>query len=340
MHASQILDMQVDFVSRMQDDPRFRKYVYGCHDATATTMDADGVSVYAPKPVPSGYSAFVGQRLAKALETVVHAAYAYRVTEDMCSLVEWAASQLDGSDRFSLDMVPTGCGIVRFDKPLPLKDVRGRTMLIHWAMWGPIGAAGVDTFGRQVPTLGMWFWNDLDAPDEVATIDFARHGREETLALCGRWGFVGSEVAVAGQKVGTQMTDISEETAARILAEGDIPSEFTNPLRYMMALWMLLDQTITDVSEEHVRNGSRKQAIRKGIPGRVSVVQLRRIAGARSAGESLVEWSHRWIVRGHWKWQPCGEGRKSRVRIWINPYVKGPEDKPLVQTEKVYSLQR
>jgi len=33
----------------------------------------------------------------------------------------------------------------------------------------------------------------------------------------------------------------------------------------------------------------------------------------------------RFVVRGHWRNQPHGEGRQERKRIWIQPFWKGPE---------------
>ena len=51
------------------------------------------------------------------------------------------------------------------------------------------------------------------------------------------------------------------------------------------------------------------------------------------------EFSHRWIVRGHMRNQPIGprnaEGGQKHMRVWIAPYVKGPEDKPLVLKDRV-----
>jgi hypothetical protein len=53
-----------------------------------------------------------------------------------------------------------------------------------------------------------------------------------------------------------------------------------------------------------------------------------------------VEWSKRWVVRGHWRWQSYGPGRTERRRIWISPFIKGPDGAPLVVSEKVYDLRR
>lgn len=51
------------------------------------------------------------------------------------------------------------------------------------------------------------------------------------------------------------------------------------------------------------------------------------------------EYSHRWIVRGHMRNQPIGPrntaGGQERMRVWIAPYVKGPEGKPLVLKDRV-----
>lgn len=55
----------------------------------------------------------------------------------------------------------------------------------------------------------------------------------------------------------------------------------------------------------------------------------------------MIEWSHRWIVRGHWRHQPYGpRDNPSYEWRWINPYIKGPEDAPLAMNEHVYKLAR
>jgi hypothetical protein len=35
--------------------------------------------------------------------------------------------------------------------------------------------------------------------------------------------------------------------------------------------------------------------------------------------------SQKFIVRGHWREQPCGKERKDRKRLWIKPFWKGPD---------------
>jgi hypothetical protein len=36
-----------------------------------------------------------------------------------------------------------------------------------------------------------------------------------------------------------------------------------------------------------------------------------------------------WLVRGHWRNQPCGPGLTDRKGIWIMPHWKGPADAPI-----------
>lgn len=51
---------------------------------------------------------------------------------------------------------------------------------------------------------------------------------------------------------------------------------------------------------------------------------------AASYGKRHINWTHRWEVAGHWRTYQDGK------RVWIASYVKGPEDKPLVQSVHVY----
>lgn len=59
---------------------------------------------------------------------------------------------------------------------------------------------------------------------------------------------------------------------------------------------------------------------------------------AVNAGDpKSVGWKNRWIVRGHYRNQWFGR-TKDHKTIWIPPYVKGPDDKPIRPT--VYKVDR
>lgn len=93
-----------------------------------------------------------------------------------------------------------------------------------------------------------------------------------------------------------------------------------------------LEQRILDASQQPVERHFRRRMERAGYEREplVRVVELRRKqAKSEHAGEhEAVDWSHQWIVSGHWRqqWHPSLNAHQPR---WIMPYVKGPEDKPL-----------
>lgn len=326
MRPSQVLDMQGDLLSRF-DDVRFAQTAANWFvlDLGATARDMR------TRQWQEG-----GHALAGALRNHVNSAYAFRVTEDMSYLVQHAATALDETDTFDASAPPTGTGLVRFDRPLEFIDVRGRTMKAHWLTWGPAVINGV-------PRILLTWFNDTDDPDDVQRIQADEDPEHAAYArtVLGRWGWIGADFATHGAELGSEVREPDAEKAAQIIADGHVPTAATSGVRYAMALWMLLGQTITSVEDEEVDRAAARRAKRMNLPPRVTVIQLRRAKGsAKADGETMVEWHHRWITRGHWRWQRCGEGLLELRRIWISPYVKGPEGAPLKVSDKVYDLSR
>lgn len=300
-----------------------------------------------------------GAAVVDALRQTLPNAAAYHVSAEMGTLIQYAASQLDGLDRIQHSIMPTRSGIARFEGGLPFHDVRGRKMLISWACWAPVLVqyAQHDTGEPMTGTVIYLFNDHREEPDEIYALlpkdaeskGFPQSAVDEVERTLGRWGLIGCNNLYEGMRLGPAMMTTREEHAAQILAEGDTPHEFTNPVRLMHAFWLLLGQTVADTSDAPVDRARRKRTGRMGIPHRVTVVQLRRKESARAEGETLVEWSHRWVVRGHWAWYHVGPDHplaqevapgRFMARIWRAPYVKGPEGKPLVVTDKVYALHR
>ena len=74
---------------------------------------------------------------------------------------------------------------------------------------------------------------------------------------------------------------------------------------------------------------TRRAAERAGFPERtVTVVHLRRSGAPHERLGGSANYSHRFIVSGHWRNQWCPTLNAHR-QTWISPYVKGPADKPL-----------
>lgn len=351
MNPAQVIDMQSDLYRRLHD-PKFKAIILNTLDAASEPLarkeDREALRI----------------GLGSALERSVSLALAYRVTDDMSLLVQHAASKLDETDVFSPDLAPSEAGIVFFERPLPIRDVRGRILLMHWLVWGKIR---VEISGRHhVGVAGYWFNDHQLAPDVIAKELLDKYG-DSMWRDGGRWGFIGADIFRSGDPVGGEFEDVPDAQRAIILAQGDEPVPFTNTMRYVHALWMLLGQTVTTTQDEWVRKTAFKRAQQLGLPGRVTVIRLRRSEGNRHEGESLINWSHRWLVRGHPRWQQYGpqvsdhdhvlgpvmvvNGHSTKycqvsgcehyvARIWIAPYVKGPDGKPLKFTEHVYDLAR
>jgi len=319
--------MQMDLLARLEEHGKFASVVSrqislaGLDEASANTL-VDTVANH------------------------VRAGEAYRVSPEMAAVTIHAARGLDEDDKVDRSLAPTPCGIVRFDHPLPAIDARGVHQKVHWITWGPGVVVRKNAFGQDVeePSVVVTAWNDTADPDEVSerllNSDDPKQ-REAYRSIMGRWSMVGMTTMPHGRSLGPSEIDPEAQYAESIISAGDTPIAYTNVMRYLHALWLLLDQTITDVRPEHLRTSVAKKAWKKNLPGRVTVIQLRRTANeGKTAGESSVDWSHRWLVRGHWRWQACGPGNAERKRIWIHPFVKGPEDKPLVVNPKVYDMRR
>lgn len=104
--------------------------------------------------------------------------------------------------------------------------------------------------------------------------------------------------------------------------------------KMLCALWLLVRQRIALRERVQPERAIRRRLAREGIPEPgISVIRLRQPESSAAVGEATeVEWSRRWIVGGHWRNQ-YHPSDGSHVPTWIAPYVKGPEDKPLVVNE-------
>lgn len=112
---------------------------------------------------------------------------------------------------------------------------------------------------------------------------------------------------------------------------------------FLSALLLLNQRVLTTESQEVDRPARRRLDRQTSLHARsVEIVQLRRAVPAQSDthDSKTVEWSHQWIVSGHWRQQfypSTGEHRP----VFVLPYVKGPENKPLKPPRaKVFAVVR
>jgi len=115
--------------------------------------------------------------------------------------------------------------------------------------------------------------------------------------------------------------------------------------RFILAAlaWLSQKVPVLEVLPGQIERHRRKAYAKaiKPIDG-VRIVQLRKYDTQHVDGEPRkVDWSCRWTVDGHWRQQPCGPKHSDRKLTYIMPFVKGPQDKPLRQSQqKVFVVNR
>jgi hypothetical protein len=379
VRPSELLDHKADLMVRLTD-PLVKR-------AMREHMRLDQVHVSPFSPESEDAARATAGAVVENARAALPDAELFLVTGDMSLLVQSAAAGLEVTDRIDRTIAPTRAGLVRFDRPLPIRDIRDATLLVSWLLWFPVQTMkSRHDQGEPTQAICYLMFNDrLTDPDDVerntmalmagqvewkppldrdpATGEWrppsdwspnnAAEGVRVGLEHFGRWAFIGSEIVFDGMRLGPASVPPNEDLRNKLFAEGMIATEYTSSPRYLHALWLLLNQTITQKRPGEIERPARRRAERAKIPARVTVVELRRIRGRESEEPSLVEWSHRWIVRGFWRWQPVSDRHPLAqpntgqtpsgdwvARIWIAPYTKGPEGKPLVVTEKIYRLGR
>lgn len=117
------------------------------------------------------------------------------------------------------------------------------------------------------------------------------------------------------------------------------PDDFENdPARPLigsvLTLLTFLNSPYIPKEQKRVGRSARREAVRLGSPLEeecVTFVILRRPENKRHKDEESqsVDWKHRWIVNGHVRaqWYPSEQAHRL---IWIAPYLKGPEDAPML----------
>lgn len=305
-----------------------------------------------------------GAALAEKYLAPMRVGEAYYVHRDMVAVCQMAAADLNEGDALLRRQLPSEHGFLVFDQPIinPLPQTDG-TMLnsvvsaFSWAH-GSSGAYRT-TVHKNRPGIWVTTWVYLGDPaNTMWAAHFERNPRlrDAIIRDMGRW-VPGDRVHVPyGEPVGP--SEVTANQYAAMLGDQHLQSELDedyprlNLSRLVVAVFRLLTQVIVDVADAPLDRASIKRMLRKKLPARVQTIQLRRRAHPGpvppSMGEGHVDWQHQWFVRGHWAWRACGAEHISaepyekgwHTYLYIPPYLKGPEGKPLLVTDKVWGLTR
>ena len=122
-------------------------------------------------------------------------------------------------------------------------------------------------------------------------------------------------------------------------------ANITQMFRFFAAASLWLGQRVLVEEQAQASRGARRRAERVGGTSDLRVVRLRRTEHARESEAAEAEatgerqYSCQWVVRGHWRDQYY-RTTDSRRPIWIDPYVKGPDDAPLKAPKVIYTVDR
>lgn len=243
-----------------------------------------------------------GKEIANHIEIGCMASRLWWVEEQMVDLLHDIAGDLPEETTLTLETLPEGLGLLVLEKPLGISssiDSEEGTADALVMQWHPF--IDSETL-KQTLRVNIWVANP-NMPN-----------RSCCYIGCSEW---------------TSFTALSTVTA-------DSRDEF----KFLVALFALVKSPgIAETSDLQPDRAARKRQQRAGIdPAATRVIRLRGSSPTQGDTVSGNTYRHRWLVRGHWRSQPYGPGRKYRRPVFIAPHVKGPEGAPLLTGEKVYAV--
>lgn len=265
-----------------------------------------------------------GYQLVQATTYMLPEAEPIYVAPDICDLINYAADTFKPEPFLETDLL-TPAGFVYFGNPLQNHDTHGRLMNHRAMMWCVTEHQFKDGSPASRGVVVAFYSHRLD-PDPYWD------ERDEKMGVIG-----GSDLTLAHVTSFTFGIGVHEVEDISVL----------DVIRHLNVFFRLCQQEIAVPHHERVGRPVWKRASTWRQIKEVKVFTLRRAKPSHYEGEEReVEWSHRWMVSGHWRNQPYVErdedGEKITVhrQIWIAPYVKGPDGKPLIFKRRAFELIR
>jgi len=248
------------------------------------------------------------------------------VAPEMHHLVLDAMQTFDAREPLHQEDVLFPCGFAYLSEPYLGKDMIGKTAAfraIHWRM-GFVDLSeqyAVDNDGEAGPQmcLTITLWSHTDDRDDYSDTWLT--------PLQSPWGVLHTTVM--------PIAFVNDLDHTR--GEGDRNADW---ITYLRVLHRLMAEVITSPSRRRTSRPVWREAKRRGMPEvkDVVVVELRRIKHVNEDESEKAHYSHSFMVRGHWRWQPYGPGHAYRRQKWISPYIKGEGD--FIEKDRVWVWHR
>jgi hypothetical protein len=308
------------------------------------------------------------------LSRVVQFSDNYYISPEMCVLVTAAAESMPEDEQPKPDDFPTPGGWLLIPNGLVQTDIRGAAVITNVIVWNTSGGKirltyltdkfhpldRMNTYAgllkaaeeENAPDPNAWarrtwdgmprltVWHDMDA-------DF-HHSMPRSVSM----GAVippeiSNQISVRDLPDGSRAISFPKGYRPDELpgfVEGMAPTVQTEPVfRWLLACLRLMQQELTTVTDQGLPAN-----LRRSLKGKVrlknthvSVIEYRR-RSTSMPGEGTREYTHRFLRRGHWRWQPykTEEHEWDRKRIWIHPTIVGDPSLPLLLREHVKAFVR
>ncbi len=302
-------------------------------------------------------------------------ARSFQVSAGMVDVVTALYENSSGLFHMEEPELPAPHGFCWLDKPLFTTDRWGKTVVERAFSWGLTvmnvthpGIRRTDGLGRPLPepyescpAVRLTTWNYV--ADFALDDDMREHQdvAAQIAEIGGELSLSHTLVVLFGER---HQYDFGKIEHPEELS-GDYKPDST--LAWIHALWMVMEQEISVTGKARIDRPALRAARRSIKHGEVSVVLLRRSKShavpSQDGTHRDTDWSCRWLVQGHHRHLDSYTGshhhalpgpyidgsaycvicweRNEAVRVtWIKSHVKGPEDRPLKSTGKLYRLAR
>jgi hypothetical protein len=244
----------------------------------------------------------------------------YAVEGQARALLDVAAGSLPLEHSVTPDLLPSSLGVVWLDRPIVTRFTQlGFDVPIRLISWN-ISVGEGETRGMLGALGRVKLFGDPPAPGWATNI------------IIGCWCEGNTKDGIRRPPLLYFSCSIEPNSSIRALQEIDPDTSFLEGLRFIVAFWRFVQQRILIAPKRHADRATARRLARQDVlvESTVRVVVLRhaeREPVGAVADRDMPEWHFRWLVRGHWRNQyfPASATHKP---IWINPHMKGPDDKP------------
>lgn len=274
----------------------------------------------------------------------------YWAADEMIALVEHAAETYDGNEPLIETDLPTRTGFVFMEDSRHFIDRWGDKLGYRYFTWWVTSEPrrGIGNTIYWVEGVEVAFYTDPRDPSDIQMARMPESVRRTAASLVhiAFWPFDYSvQNLIDGSEEARGLEPLLAEHEGRTEIDPRALGNAEFMMKFLKTFWRLIQQRIMSVTSyrgHKVMRNARRGGFLAEVED-VKVITLRRYKEPqdelRDTEGNVVEWSHRWIVDGHWRNQYYASLGLHR-QIYIAPHIKGPEDRPLIVKDKVFKWSR